>query len=158
MKKKLISPKGLKPQGIGPQIIRLGLPFLIAGTIVQIYWPNFVKLSEYNFPFVWISGFLMILIGAIAYAIAIIQLLKNFSKGNLIKHGIFSISRNPIYASWNLLIFPGLAFLCNNWLFLLGAFAMNGMFYISIKKEESQLEAAFGDEFETYKKEVPRLI
>lgn len=83
---------------------------------------------------------------------------SNKTGGRLIREGLYGISRNPIYLG-NFLIGLGIAFFsCISYaipIYILGFF----MQYIPIVAfEESVLSEKFGQEYEQYKREVPRWL
>jgi protein-S-isoprenylcysteine O-methyltransferase Ste14 len=59
-------------------------------------------------------GWIMLVIGILAYFITVIQFSRNFLKGILITNGIFALSRNPLYGSWIVFILPSIAFISGN--------------------------------------------
>jgi len=73
-------------------------------------------------------------------------------------HGIYSISRNPMYLGL-LLQYLGLAFIFGNWWTLILIPVLVGMIYFFvISPEERYLSRAFGDSYSDYKKRVRRWI
>lgn len=77
---------------------------------------------------------------------------------HLITDGAFSIVRNPLYVG-NFLITTGIALYTGlPWLVLLAAGAFAFQYYYIVIYEESLLSKKFGDDYETYKKEVPPWI
>jgi protein-S-isoprenylcysteine O-methyltransferase Ste14 len=158
MKKPLQSPHGMKPQGVGPKIFRNSMPFLFAGIITGIFFPDIANFPLYHKSAFKIAGLFFILSGAAIYILSIIRFLKEFPKGKLITEGVYRLSRNPLYSSWILFIYPGLAFICNNWIFLLASVSMYLSLIVLIKLEEEQLLAVFGDDYKAYKAKVRRVV
>lgn len=146
---KLKSPFGMSPTGVGPIIYASAIPFIVLGCLFPTYKVNFL------FQFI---GLCLILLGIIIFILTMIQLIIKFNEGKLATTGAFSISRNPLYSCWILLIIPGLSLLCLNWWFILGSISMGITLNIFIKKEENMLLDAFGQEYLNYKKEVNRII
>jgi protein-S-isoprenylcysteine O-methyltransferase Ste14 len=77
--------------------------------------------------------------------------------GHLVTSGIYSRTRNPIYLSFALIILgialyfdvlPGYAWVLLGWL----------SFYWIAKKEESDLEHAFGEDYTRYRNRVPLFL
>ncbi len=158
MKTKKISPIGLSITGAGPKIMRPMFLILIIGIIVQLFFPAVSK-----FPFLTEStlknaGWILAITGLVFWILAIVQFAVGFPKGKLITTGIYSLSRNPIYASWIVFILPGLAGICNNWIFLLASLAMYISLVINIKEEEKSLAETFGKEYDQYVKRVGRVL
>ena len=77
---------------------------------------------------------------------------------NLRTVGPYRISRNPMYLSWSLLIF-GLGFIVGSWwLFGASLLATVVTHYRVIAAEERFLVERFGDDYENYRREVPRWL
>lgn len=155
---KLLSPLGLSATGAGPKIFRRMIPVLIIGIIMQIFHPAvsafpFFKASTLNN-----TGWILLVTGIVFWVCSVIQFLLEFPKGKLITKGVFSLSRNPIYASWIILILPGIAGIFNNWIFLLAAAAMYFALMIFIREEEIILSEIFGEQYRDYEKRVNRVM
>ncbi len=76
----------------------------------------------------------------------------------LVTHGVYALSRNPIYVALSLLI-AGIAVTTDRvWLLILLAPALLVMRYGVIAREERYLERKFGDAYRTYKARVRRWI
>lgn len=77
---------------------------------------------------------------------------------HIITTGIFAYSRNPIYLAF-CFISIGLALIVNSVWILCSVFLSAYLVYvIAIKKEESYLEAKFGESYLVYKRRVRRWI
>jgi protein-S-isoprenylcysteine O-methyltransferase Ste14 len=148
---------GMDIVGQGGKIILFVLPVLIAAILVDTYLPRIASLPE-SINFVRPLGYLLLIPGLILWGMAIIQLLKGFSKGKLVTTGAYGVARNPIYSSATFLILPGVALLTLTWVY----FAVSVFLYIGVMifigTEEQQLTKAFGKEYEDYKERVDRLI
>ncbi len=100
------------------KILRPVFLFLIIGIIVEIFIPPLVSIPFFIENTLKNAGWILIIPGIIFWGCAIIQFALGFPKGKLITTGVYSLSRNPIYSRWILFILPGLALICNNWIFL----------------------------------------
>jgi protein-S-isoprenylcysteine O-methyltransferase Ste14 len=158
MKAKLQSPIGLNAGGVGPKIIKLTLPVIIVAIITGIVYPDFSANPFLGSKIRLISGLLMLAAGLLCYIVAIFQFVKVFSKGQLATSGLYAISRNPIYASWIILILPSIALLANNWMFFIASLTMYLAFIATIEHEEESLVKAFGLKYLEYKKKVSALF
>lgn len=77
---------------------------------------------------------------------------------NLVTHGIFSMSRNPIYVA-NILIIAGLGLMTGNaWYFSTAIGAFHAIRHLAIEREELHLEANFGETYRRYKGRTRRWI
>ncbi len=75
---------------------------------------------------------------------------------DLVTHGPFAYSRNPIYIGFLMLYF-GFAFAIQSWLVIL-RIPLAIYFYKSAIREEKNLEKIYGEEYKKYKKRVPRFL
>lgn len=158
MNPKFHSPHHLSATGVGPKIFRSMLPFLLAGIAVQIFLPT-VSAFPFRYDEILIfAGWLMLVTGILFWILAVVQFTKGFPKGKLITTGVYSISRNPIYAAWIVFILPGLAGIQNNWIFLLAALVMFIAFMRLIGEEEKMLAQVFGEHYQAYMKKVNRVL
>jgi protein-S-isoprenylcysteine O-methyltransferase Ste14 len=103
-------------------------------------------------------GYVLLLLGLILWGAAVIQLLTGFSKGRLVTTGAYGVVRNPIYSSATFFIFPALALITLTWVYVIPSVFLYAGVMIFIGKEEKQLSAAFGKEYEDYKSRVDRLV
>jgi protein-S-isoprenylcysteine O-methyltransferase Ste14 len=158
MKTKLISPVGLNPMGVGPKIFKYTMPFILVAIILQIVFPELSSFPLINGIIRRIIGFVILAIGALMYLLTIKHFLKHFALGKMITNGVYSISRNPLYASWILFILPSIALITNNWTFLSAPIAMYIFFTMYVTEEEKNLLAVFGEEYKDYCKKVNQLI
>ncbi len=158
MKTKQISPLGLSATGAGPKIFRTMLPVLIIGIVIQILFPVVSAFPFLNATTLKSAGWIWTFPGIFFWIFAVVQFAIKFPKGKLITSGVYSLSRNPIYASWIVFILPGLAGICDNWIFLLAALVMYISLIINIKDEEKALTDTFGDEYIHYSKRVNRVL
>jgi len=76
----------------------------------------------------------------------------------IVSHGVYSLSRNPIYigfALWTL----GIAILCNSfWMLLAAPLGLILVDRLVVVREERYLERKFGEEYLAYKRRVRRWI
>ena len=76
----------------------------------------------------------------------------------LLTHGPFRISRNPIYLG-NTLFLLGLGFAFDNFWFIPAAIGgAVAVHFLAIAREETHLDAKFGDDWKDYAQKVPRWI
>lgn len=104
-----------------------------------------------------ISGILL-LIGIPFFIISVKTLLKGFPTGKLMKTGVYSICRNPLYSSFICFIVPALMLLSNSLLLLTVPIFMYFVFKFLIKDEEVYLASVFGTEYLEYKKQINVII
>jgi protein-S-isoprenylcysteine O-methyltransferase Ste14 len=148
---------GMSIIGQGGKIILFTLPSLIAAIMVHRYFPQIAALPE-SVSFIKPVGYILILPGLILWGTAVIQLLRGFSKCELITTGAYGVVRNPIYSSVTFFILPAVALLTLTWVYFVPSVFLYAGVMIFIGKEEKQLTAAFGGEYEDYMARIDRLI
>jgi protein-S-isoprenylcysteine O-methyltransferase Ste14 len=133
------------------------LPSLIAAILVHKYLPGIAALPE-SISFIAPMGYLLLLLGLILWAAAVIQLTAGFSKGKLVTIGAYGVVRNPIYSSVTFFILPAVALMTLTWVYIVASVFLYVGVMIFIGKEEKQLSTAFGKEYEDYRARVDRLV
>lgn len=137
---------------------------LIPGGILQWLRPFYIFPAEYLL-FARIFGSLLIIFGLGIILIAKIKMQKAQTNiepwkptNAIISDGIYSISRNPIYAAM-ILIYSGVTLIFNAiWFLPFLVLVLIFMHYGVILREERYLEKKFGAEYLDYKKSVRRWI
>lgn len=143
--------------GQGGKIILFTLPSLVAAIYLNRQFPWVVALPE-SLAFIRPAGYVLLFLGLILWATALVQLLSGFSRGRLVTTGAYGLVRNPLYSSATFFILPGVAFMTLTWVYLLVAAFLYAGVMIFIGREEKQLATAFGQEYEEYSARVHRLI
>lgn len=111
----------------------------------------------------WV-GVLLCILGVILFSYALISFGKSFRvgiddehPGELITNGAFSISRNPIYTAFGL-IMAGIFLVTPNWIFLIYLVVGVWLFKRQIQREEESLTKTYGDKYMEYCKKVRRFL
>ena len=149
--------KGMNIVGQGGKIILFTLPSLIAAILVDIYLPQIATLPE-SLSFIQPVGYMLLPLGLVLWAAAVIQLLTGFPKGKLVTTGAYGIVRNPIYSSVTFFILPAVALITLTWVYFVPAAFLYAGVMIFIGVEEKQLTLAFGKEYEDYLARVDRMV
>ena len=142
------------------------LAFPIASITIVLCWLLFV-LSFHN-PIsqaLFVVGNIIVGVGILLIVLAMATLKRkgNLQKGGdftattvVVKHGIYSAVRHPLYLGW-LLMYPAAMAVSQHWLIaVLGVIGMVSIDQIT-RAADDQLVEKFGTEYEAYKEEVPRL-
>jgi protein-S-isoprenylcysteine O-methyltransferase Ste14 len=149
--------KGMTVIGQGGKIILFMLPSLVAAILVLVYFPEFSALPE-GLRFISPVGYVLLLLGLILWGTAVVQLLMGFSEGKLVTTGAYGVVRNPIYSSVTFFILPAVALLAWTWVYFVPSVFLYAGVMLFIGKEEQQLTAAFGKEYEDYLARVDRIV
>ncbi len=148
----------------------LGYIYICFLTIIYIFNPIlafnlFLPIEILNLEFIKIIGSIGTIIGTIIFTIAIFNLNKSTKLEladksqsiKLIRTGIYSISRNPIYLGMHIFTIS-FSLIIPTWITLLSLIIFIINFHYRIKLEEKELEELFGNAYIEYKKKVYRYI
>jgi len=121
----------------------------------------FFRLKLFEFDQVGISlGVTAVLIGLglCLWSVAAAGRMEIAAPDALLTGGPYAYSRNPMYLGWGLLHL-GTAFLLNTaWLLGTLVLAFGYLHFVEIPKEESKMEAKFGEEYRQYRQQVRRYL
>ncbi len=112
-------------------------------------------------PYIKIIGLIIMIISNIIFLLSIIAMKENWRIGisndntQLVITGIYKISRNPVFLSFDLL-YIGLLFVFPNPINLLFTIILIWMFDFQIMYEEQYLKIKFGEEYADYYNKVAR--
>lgn len=148
---------GMNIVGQGGKIILFMLPSLIAAILVHVYLPQIAALPE-RISFIRPLGYLLLPLGLVFWASAVIQLMSGFSKGKLVTTGAYGVVRNPIYCSATFFILPAVALMTLTWVYFVPSVFLYAGVMIFIGEEEQQLTEAFGQSYKDYVASVDQLI
>jgi protein-S-isoprenylcysteine O-methyltransferase Ste14 len=99
----------------------------------------------------------LLLVSAVIRVMAFKEIRCTYRIRNLVTSGIYSKTRNPVYLAF-MLIIAGIALLSRGLLAFAWFLVSVAVLYYLAKKEENDLERAFGDEYLKYKKRVPMFL
>ena len=117
---------------------------------------------EWRFVFISPSttkalGLAIILLGVFLRVLAFKEIPCTHRIDRLVTSGIYSKTRNPVYLSI-IIIVLGISIFSERSLTALWIVESALLIYYVAKCEESDLESKFGEEYRTYKRNVPRFI
>lgn len=146
--------------GVGPLYVIICLILTIGGICLHLKGYLYQgELSKGKIIFI-IIGTILILFGIYLWVQAVIveKINKKVKEKKLIKSGVYSIVRNPVYSAF-IFIFTGILLLTANLYLLILPFVFWFFLTILMKNtEEKWLKNEFGKEYEIYLKEVNRVI
>jgi len=143
--------------GQGGKIMLATLPFAFAAVVIHFYAPQLAALPA-GIGFIQPFGYVLLVPGIVFWLTAVIQLLTGFPKGKLITTGAYGLCSNPIYSSFILFVLPAISLLTLTWVYAAVSLSMLLWVILFIGKEEKQLAAVFGKEYDDYKSRVDRVI
>jgi protein-S-isoprenylcysteine O-methyltransferase Ste14 len=144
----------MKITGVGPRIAIPSILYLLITIIVdRLYYPLF-KITPDSSTSLIIIGVFLILIGAGLVIICAQKLVKSFNANLLMTDGPYKVCRNPLYAVYMILVFPGISLILNSWLVLSSVIVNFILLQVFIRAEYQYLEEKFGEEYKSYLNKV----
>lgn len=144
-------------EGVGPKMGLALIPWLAMALWLRVWAP---ELSAIPLPASarLAMGAAFIASGLAFWAWSAIYFVRHFFAGRLLTTGPFAWCRNPIYASFIVLLVPAAALLANAWPLLVMDAALYVIFRIFIGDEDRMLAERFGGGYEAYRRAVGELI
>lgn len=144
--------------GVGPHVVASGIfTDIVAGALAYMYpEKSVIPAGKHHIPI--LIGIVLLLAGIIVILASARHIVKAFRDGKLVTTGPYSWSRNPIYASYILLIMPAFALMCRVWLMFAASLVMYGIFKFVIRKEAAFLGEKFGDDYARYRASTNELL
>jgi protein-S-isoprenylcysteine O-methyltransferase Ste14 len=135
---------------------------MMAIVLLVLGWLSIKYSRQYNLvfcssPVFEAVGTLLLVVGAIVRILALKELRYTHRIDQLVTSGIYARTRNPVYLAFMLVIL-GVAFLSRRMLAFLWFAVSVLVFWWVAKKEETDLERAFGGEYISYRERVPILL
>ncbi len=141
-------------RGIGKKLEYITIVYaVITIALNYLLYPIF-ELNFIPYKYLVIIGITLIIAGIPLNIVSTLRIVKGYKQGILLTEGIYSFVRHPLYASYILLIVPGIAVLFRSWVVMTVPIVMYIVFRILIREEEEFLEGKFGEEYTAYKKRV----
>jgi protein-S-isoprenylcysteine O-methyltransferase Ste14 len=101
-------------------------------------------------------------LSAVGSIIILIWSVKSLTPGErgikLVTTGAYRYLRHPVYAAFLSCFNFGLAVLLNNWIYILWAILLHGVWHWNIRSEEALMKRAFPKEYEEYCKVTGRFF
>lgn len=130
---------------------------LLAGLALHVFYPR----PLFKPPWLkHVLGWPLVLLGALlaAWAVLAVRDMDVNKPSRIIVSGPYRFSRNPMYVAWTL-IYSGIGALVNSWWpFIFLPVTLIFTHYFVVRREEQQLEQAFGDEYRQYCDRVRRYL
>jgi protein-S-isoprenylcysteine O-methyltransferase Ste14 len=139
---------------------RLGLIislFLFASAVLLKNRINLPQIfSNYRIS-IGLSAFFMIIF-IIIFSWSVKSLPRKERGKTLCTKGVYRYFRHPIYAAFLSAFNPGLAFLLNNYIYLIWAIILHPVWHLIINQEEKSLIEIFGNDYVVYRSSTGRFI
>jgi len=144
--------------GVGPLIFIPALTYLLVLVPLRLKAAHWLRWSFLPRHVCLPPAYVLLVIGLSCYLLAFRQLRRAARAGRLATGGMFRCCRHPIYASWILVILPGLSLVLGTVLALAVVPYALLVFRLFIGDEERELEGRFGEAYRAYRGYTPALI
>mgnify|MGYP001213408054 CR=1 FL=1 len=139
--------------GSGRKIGIFTLPFLVAGIILNVLFPEFFGVGGPSEILRWVSVVILVP-GIVVWIWSVVLILVKVPRHELITTGPYALVLHPLYAGVALMVLPWLGFLLNTWLGLLTGLVLYTGSRIYAPEEEKILARIFGEKWDSYRKKV----
>jgi protein-S-isoprenylcysteine O-methyltransferase Ste14 len=144
--------------GSGPLFLLCSLFFGAAVLGIGSLNPQLYRIGFVPRGVLWATGAILIALGIPLWIAAVFTVMRAFSSGQLCTSGVFAICRHPVYASWAVLIVPGIALMLGSWLALTLPVFMCVLLRHLVRPEEEYLARTFGADYLAYRSRVPAMF
>jgi len=152
MKQEISKKMGI--EGVGPQVmVPAAIIFIVALIVSYVYRPTF-DMTFIPREITLALAAIFLVIGIPIWLAGVVYFLLAYRKGEMATGGAYALMPNPIYSSWTVFVFPGIAFLLNWWLLLATPIVMYASFRYFIKHENSYMRQKYGKQYEEYMQKV----
>ena len=146
--------------GVGPKIFILTVVYSALTWIITRLSPDlfsFWKDGPLALGRFWV-GVVLIPLGLVLWLASAATVMRGFNEGRLCTGGVYKLCRHPLYASWAVLVVPGIALVIGNWLALTIPLFMCAILRRLVRVEEDYLEAKFGEDYRNYRDRTPAIL
>ena len=103
--------------------------------------------------------FVLTVVGAVFVVVWSLKSLPPATRGKeLVTNGVYRYLRHPLYAAFLSCLNFGLAVLLNNWIYIIWAVLLHGVWHWNIESEEKLMRQEFPTEYEEYCQITGRFI
>jgi protein-S-isoprenylcysteine O-methyltransferase Ste14 len=99
-------------------------------------------------------GAILLALGVPLWLAGVITVRRAYNRDQLRTTGVFSLVRHPVYSSWIVFVYPGLAVLLGSWPMLAAPLVGYVIFKRLIRREDDYLEQRFGQAYLDYRARV----
>lgn len=140
--------------GDGPRLALYLFPILGLAILATILLPGAFAFAGRLYGLAYVAGIVLAVLGLLFQASSAYVLISSYRAGRLATRGSYGLCRHPIFSWWIFSVLPALALILNSWLFLAVAVLFRVLSGSLARKEEAELGALFGLDYETYRARV----
>ena len=134
------------------------VPWLAAAIGLRLWAPQSAALPLLS-PSVRLAlGATLLSLGLVFWAWSAIYFIRHFFAGGLLTSGPFAWCRNPIYASFIVLLIPAAALLADAWPLLAADVVLYVIFRLFIGEEDRMLAERFDGAYRAYRRRVGEIV
>jgi protein-S-isoprenylcysteine O-methyltransferase Ste14 len=142
-------------EGAGPKIIAPAILCFIATVVLSYVYRPMFDITFLPRTITLALAALLLVAGITLWLSAVAFFLLAYRKGEMATRGPYALMPNPIYSSWTVFVFPGIALLLNWWLLMVTPLVMYVAFRIFIKEEDNFMQQRYGRRYTEYRERVP---
>jgi len=139
--------------GSGRKIGIFTLPFLVAGVMLNILFPQFFRVGGPPDTLKWVSVAILVP-GIVIWIWTVVLILVKVPRHELITTGPYALVLHPLYTGVALLVLPWLGFILNTWLGVLIGLVLYTGSRLYAPDEEKILARIFGEKWDSYRKKA----
>ena len=144
--------------GVGPLFVLLSVGYSAVIVVISKYYDSIFLIGFMPDQVRTVLGTALIAVGIPFFIASVVMVNKAYNSDCLVTGGVFKCCRHPLYASWAVLMVPGIVLLVNSWLGLTAPVFMYVLLRILVRKEEEYLAEVFGSEYLAYKTRTPCIL
>ncbi len=154
----LASRETMRWEGVGPKMGLALMPCLVAAIGLRLWRPELSSIPILPAAVRLGLGATLLGFGLAFWGWSAVHFVRHFFAGRLLTTGPFAWCRNPIYASFIVLLLPAAALLANAWPLLAADAALYLIFRFFIGEEDRMLAERFGEVYQAYRRRVGAVI
>jgi protein-S-isoprenylcysteine O-methyltransferase Ste14 len=135
--------------GSGDRIILLTLPFLIAGSILNILRPSLFSMGGPT-DLLKLLSIVIVIPGCMIWIWSVILILTKVPRQELITSGPYALVKHPLYTGVALFVLPWIGLLLNTWLGILIGVVLYVGSRMFAPEEERMLSQIYGASWDEY--------
>jgi len=140
--------------GEAPRLLLIVAPALAAAIVAALLFPAAGSYTLWFRGLFVAAAIVLSVAGVVFWISAAIELVRAWNGKKLATRGAYALCRHPIFAVWIWFVLPVVSFLTGSWYFLAADVVFVIASLAAAPREERELIAEFGSEYEEYRKRV----
>ena len=140
--------------GEAPRLLIIVAPALAAAIAAELLFPATGSYTLWFRGLFVVAAIVLAVTGVAFWVSAAVELVRAWNGKKLATRGAYALCRHPIFAAWIWFVLPVVSFLADSWYFLAADVVFVIASLAAAPREERDLVAEFGSEYEEYRKRV----